>query len=223
MHSAVPAPAARLLDFIGKTEVGDRPDAYDTVYGHKQGGMAKKISQMTLDEVIADGPRRTKYYGSSACGRYQFMTATLKGIKAELKLTGREVFTPDFQDDLGWYLLRRRGYDKWIKGEMSTEDFMLRLAQEWASFPIPYAANGNYAGQSYYAGDGMNKALITLGAVRGALAQAWAARTLPQPTTVVVAKDTTQPAVVKDSPPPAAMSLGQQLWAWILNGFRRVA
>lgn len=222
MHSAVPAPAAKLLDFIGSKEA---PKGYDTVFGNNQAGMAKKITQMTLDEVIADGKRRTSAYGSSAAGRYQFMRNTLIAIKNELKLKGTERFDPDFQDDLGWYLLRRRGYDKWVKGELTTHAFMVRLAQEWASFPVPYAMKGAHRhierGDSYYKGDSLNKALVGASEVEIQLRQAFALRDAPQPSEVLVAK--TQPAVVKDSPSPAAMTMVEQLWAWALNGFRRVS
>ncbi len=37
MDKTVPAPAAKLLDFIGDTEVGRKPpEAYNVVYGHNK-------------------------------------------------------------------------------------------------------------------------------------------------------------------------------------------
>jgi muramidase (phage lysozyme) len=78
MHPDVPRGAAILLDFIGVTETGKAgPEGYGVVYGHNQGKLKKPITSWTLDEVEADGPRRTKAYGSSAAGRYQFMRDTL--------------------------------------------------------------------------------------------------------------------------------------------------
>lgn len=60
---------------------------------------------MTLDQVIAAGPGWTKAYKSSAAGRYQFMRATLKNLKKSLGLTGKELFSADVQDRLGFELL----------------------------------------------------------------------------------------------------------------------
>ena len=52
MDKTVPAGAAILLDFIGNTEVGRKPpEAYDVIYGHKQGKLPKPLTAMTLDEV----------------------------------------------------------------------------------------------------------------------------------------------------------------------------
>jgi hypothetical protein len=48
---------------------------------------------------------------------------------------------------------------------MSTDAFMIGLAKEWANFPVPFDMQGAhqwvYRGQSYYAGDSVNKALAT--------------------------------------------------------------
>ncbi|MBA9068014.1 muramidase (phage lysozyme) [Methylobacterium sp. RAS18] len=158
----IPAPARRLLDFIGSKEA---PRGYDTVYANKMAQMPRPITAMTVDEVIADGPRRTKAFGSSACGRYQFMTATLKGLRQETPAIGRMKLTPDLQDELGLRLLRRRGLDGFLVGATSTTDFGLRLAQEWASFPVLRVTKGAhrqvYRGQSYYQGDALNKALVS--------------------------------------------------------------
>jgi hypothetical protein len=68
------------------------------------------------------------------------------------------------QDTLGYELLRRRGYQPWVEARTSTDTFMVGLAKEWASFPVPSRMKGAHRmverGQSYYAGDGVNKALI---------------------------------------------------------------
>jgi len=161
MDRTVPAPAAYLLDNFGKIEA---PQGYDTIYGNNQWKLKRKPTQMTLDEVIAAGPAWTKAYGSSACGRYQFMRATLIGLKKELKLTGREVFSADLQDRLAYHLLKRRGYIRWINGTLNDVGFALNIAKEWASFPVLAPVKGAHRwlkrGQSYYIGDALNKALI---------------------------------------------------------------
>lgn len=166
----VPAPAKRLLDFIASKEA---PKGYDTVYANKMARMPKPLSSMTIDEAIANGPFRTRTFGSSACGRYQFMQATLTALKATLRLTGREVMAPAFQDELGYQLLKQRGYAAFMAGTMSVTAFGLAIAKEWASFPVLAATKGAHRqvarGQSYYAGDGLNKSLVSAASVEQAL------------------------------------------------------
>lgn len=168
----VPAPARRLLDFIGSKEA---PRGYDTVFGNRMDRMPKPLTTMTIDEVIAQGQWRTKNFGSSAAGRYQFMRATLASLKQTERLTGREVMTPELQDRLGYALLMRRGYAKFMAGQLSVAGFGLGLAREWASFPVLAPTKGAHRqvqrGQTYYLGDGLNKVLATAGEVEAVLNQ----------------------------------------------------
>jgi hypothetical protein len=70
----------------------------------------------------------------------------------------------DLQDRLGYRLLKRRGYGEFMAGKIDRTEFGKRLAQEWASLPVLAAATVGKRkvarGQSYYAGDGLNKALV---------------------------------------------------------------
>lgn len=182
MHKSIPPGAALQLDFIASKEA---PNGYVTIFGNHQNLLSKQITVMTLDELIEnqrgfsagfviDGKRQK---GSSASGRYQFMRDTLLGLKKEMKLTGSEVFTPDLQDLLGYQLLIRRGYHKFMAGSMSLRDYGDRLAMEWASFPVlSIERDGAHRrvkrGQTYYAGDGINKVLIHPEAVEYVLTQA---------------------------------------------------
>jgi muramidase (phage lysozyme) len=163
-----PAPAKTLLDFLARYEA---PQGYDVVYGNRQAGMPKKITQMTINEVIADGPRRTRQYGSSAAGRYQFMQKTLAGLRDSLGLSGGELMGPDMQDRLGYQLLLQRGYKRFMSGALSVTDFGKQIAMEWASFPVLAATVTNREdgagnlirvrrGQSYYTNDGKNHVLV---------------------------------------------------------------
>lgn len=182
MDKTVPAGAALLLDFIAETETG-RSDAskYGVVYAHKQDKLPKPITSMTVDEWIAAGRSWTRNHGSSAAGAYQFMNATLKGLKSELRLRGSQVMDPDLQDRLGYHLLLRRGYNDFMAGKLSRGAFAKNLAKEWASFPVLSATQGSKRtlkrGQSYYAGDGLNKALVKPEAVENILT---AVRTVPE-------------------------------------------
>lgn len=161
MDKTVPAGAALLLDFIGDTEA---PRGYDTIYGNNQSKLPKPITKMTLAEIQAAQPSWSKRFGSSATARYQFMHATLKGLISELKLSTSLKFDADLQDRLGYHLLRRRGYDAFVFGRIDATEFGKRLAQEWASFPVLKGTRGSERnvtrGQSYYAGDGLNKSLV---------------------------------------------------------------
>jgi muramidase (phage lysozyme) len=161
----IPAPAAEILSLIRLTETGraDRT-AYDTVYGHSENKLTQPITTMTVDELQGHQSGFTKAFGSSASGGYQIMKATLSDLRTRLALTGTEVFDPPFQDELGYELLRRRGYEPWVTGRTSTDTLMIGLSKEWASFPVPSRMRGAHRtverGQSYYAGDGVNKALV---------------------------------------------------------------
>ncbi|MCJ8143807.1 hypothetical protein MKI84_12860 [Ancylobacter sp. A5.8] len=180
MDKTVPAGAAVLLDFIRRTETG-RADAsaYDTMFGHNERKLAKPLTTMTLAEVITAGPSWTKAHGSSAAGGYQFMRQTLIDLKAELGLRDGQVLNAGLQDRLGYHLLKRRGYEKFMAGQLTVTAFGLNLAKEWASFPVLAATAGStrqlQRGQSYYAGDGLNKALVPASDVEKVLATVKAA------------------------------------------------
>lgn len=160
MNSNVPVGAAILLDFIGGIEA---PKGYGTIFANKQDKLPRPLTDMTLDEVIAAQVRWSKNHGSSAAGRYQFMRATLKELMAELGLRGSQKLTPDMQDVMAFHLLKRRGYQQFVSGQISLKTFGLNLAKEWASLPVLHDVQGAHRpltrGQSYYAGDGLNKSL----------------------------------------------------------------
>ncbi|MGU3659242.1 hypothetical protein [Methylobacterium fujisawaense] len=202
MDRTIPPAAALMLNDIASYEA---PKGYDTVYANKMAQMPKPLTSMTLDAVIADGPRRTKLFGSSACGRYQFMTATLQDLRKTLVLMGTDLFTPDLQDRLALQLLKRRGYDKFMAGKMTLTAFGLAIAQEWASFPVLAPCKGASRqlarGQSYYAGDGLNKALVKPEAVEAMLRNAFATNSL----------DVALGNVAVNTPNPAPIVIGPKL------------
>lgn len=172
--SNVPAAATILLDFIGETETGRTgSEAYRTIYRHKQGTLPKPVTDFTLDELLAAQLKWGKNWGSSAAGKYQIIRATLKGLVAELGLPGSTKFTPAVQDAMGFALLKRRGWDKFAAGKLSLKGFGNELAKEWASFPVLADMQGASRpltrGQSYYAGDGLNKSLVKPGDVEAVL------------------------------------------------------
>jgi len=74
---------------------------------------------------------------------------------------------------MGFALLKRRGWDRFATGVLSLKGFGNELAKEWASFPVLVDMQGASRrverGQSYYAGDGLNKSLVKPGDVEAVL------------------------------------------------------
>jgi muramidase (phage lysozyme) len=175
MDRTVPKGAALLLVFVYETETKKKvPACYDVIFGHRQNALPKPLTSMTLGEVqAAQRTWRTKAWAakfnsttaSSAAGAAQFMEKTLADLIVELRLRLTQLFDGDLQDRLGYHLLKRRGYEEFMAGKMSRTEFGKRLSQEWASFPVLADTQGQKRrvtrGQSYYAGDGVNKALVS--------------------------------------------------------------
>lgn len=175
MDRTVPAGAAILLDFIRKVETGrDDASAYDVIYAHKQGKLPKPITTMTVGELQAHQASGWPAK-STAAGGYQFMRKTLGDLRKELGLRDGQQFDPNLQDRLAYHLLKRRGYEKFAEGKLSVNAFALNLAKEWASLPVLADTKGAHRevkrGQSYYAGDGLNKSLTKPVTVEQVLAQ----------------------------------------------------
>ncbi|MGY6246190.1 hypothetical protein ACXIUS_01415 [Bosea thiooxidans] len=222
MDRTVPAGAALLLDFIGQTEA---PRGYDTVYGNNQSKLPKPLTSMTLGEVLAAQPGWTKSFGSSAAGRYQFMKATLDGLLTELTLSRSQKLDADLQDRLGYHLLKRRGYDAFMSGQIGVAEFGKRLAQEWASFPVLADTKGQkrtvQRGQSYYAGDGLNKALVKPEQVEAVLDHVKAAGAAKPPETKTVSAPVTPSAQPVPAPVAPAAQTGflARFWAGLKAAF----
>jgi len=164
-----------ILDLIGKYE--SRGD-YDIVYG----GIPKAqrpvgLTAMTIAQVIA-WQKQVVAAGakSSAAGKYQIIRKTLEASVAALRMDTARLYDRATQDELAMHLLRGRGIGGYLAGTIAQDAMVLALAKEWASLPVPSAMNGAsrhiLAGQSYYAGDGLNKAHATVAEVRTALSQA---------------------------------------------------
>lgn len=172
LPKTIPAPARLLLKFIVSTEA---PQGYDTIFGNRQRLLSKPLTSMTLGEVIdaqknwgnKSWVRKNWSFNtaSSAAGGPQFMRDTLIGLAKEIpQLSGDMPFDVELQDKLGYVLLLRRGYKEFMDGHMSQADFGKALAQEWASFPVLENCRGAHRnvvrGETYYAGDELNRALV---------------------------------------------------------------
>lgn len=173
----IPQGARLILQFISGFESQGR---YYEVFGNPEAELSKPITKMTLDEVLERQVAWGKRWGSSAAGAYQFIRSTLFGLKAQLGLTGTEVFAPALQDRLGYELLKTRGYAQFKDGKLSTVNFAKKLGQEFASMPMLAKTQGAHRvvarGETYYAGDKLNRALVSPGKVEELLAQVLAAK-----------------------------------------------
>lgn len=184
MTPEAPHQAAALLAFIRRAETGeDDNEAYRTIIGHHQGELPKPLTRYTVDELLKAQLQWGRKWGSSAAGAYQIIRKTLLGLKAGLGLTGSEIFDASLQDRLGYELLCQRGIEKAMDGRLAVSAFALALAKEWASMPVLLAVKGASRqirrGQSYYAGDGLNKAQVTPEALEAVLAQTFRSTAAP--------------------------------------------
>lgn len=215
--TSVPAKAKQILDLIASVEAGPN-DQYNVVYGHHEHSLPKPITAMTLSELMANQAHWGKEWGSSAAGRYQIMPQTLAGLIHSLNLNGTELFSPATQDALGYQLLVNRGYIGFTQRSISIIGFGLNLAKEWASFPVLAPVYGAHRmltrGQSYYAGDGLNKALLKPETVEALLTSILATPGAVEAQTPLPAPPPTP------TPPKAAPAASLTILERILNWFK---
>lgn len=82
---------------------------------------------------------------------------------AEQKITLKmraAIFDKTLQDKMGRELLRRKGFDEYKAGKITTKTFIKKLSEEWASLPK------DESNESYYKGVGNNKALTDFKTVK---------------------------------------------------------
>lgn len=200
MDKSIPEAAQTILEYIYSKESGGN---YETISRNRQNRLPKPVTKMTVDEIIRDGVGWIKKYGtlSSAAGAPQIIKKTMVKLKQVMGLTGKELFSPGLQDRMAFQLLRYRGYDQFMAGQLSVEAFARNLAQEWASMPV-LAGTKNSRGQNikrgagYYDGDGLNSASHANAddfeaVLRKALTQTPSANVKPAPSSVETATKVT--------------------------------
>lgn len=160
-----PAAYKPLLATIAKGESGGNYNAY---FGNSS-NTTIAFTDMTLAEVMQWQNDFVKNGNpSNAVGKYQFMRTTLQGLVAQLKLSPLTKFSEPLQDYLAIKLIERRGAVSYIEGTISIEQFAHNLSQEWAALP---RVRGENPEKSYYAGDGLNEAKISIQEIMAALEQ----------------------------------------------------
>jgi hypothetical protein len=159
-----------LLDFIGNKESRGYDDISGLVKQFRY--PSKKITEMTIREVLDWQEDIDQFQLSEAVGRYQIMEDTLRGFNNDRALVGGtplytraglsagDLFNPDNQDKMAIVLLEGRGLRRFLAGQITREEFADNLANEWASLPL---VSGPNTGRSVYAGDRAgNRALTTV-------------------------------------------------------------
>ncbi|MCG7503399.1 hypothetical protein [Mesorhizobium retamae] len=202
-----------MLDLLGKSEGTDKGDGYNETlgYGAYTGGDVDLVN-MTLDQIEALQTKmlanRKNKLKSSALGRYQIIRTTLRTMREQLGLTGREKFDADMQDRLACYLLGQRGIDKWLAGRLKLDTLIGNLAQEWASIPKPNG-KGHYEGQHAGVSVSMVKAALAEVAKRHAQGQPKAVEKVTVPIEIPVVPKAVDKEVKKKT----------NLWGWLTTIF----
>jgi conjugal transfer mating pair stabilization protein TraG len=149
-----PVSAKPLLDLIARVESKGNYNAY---FGNA-GNTSITFTEMSIadvlswqEEFIAAG------HPSSAVGRYQIISTTLKSLVQQLDIDINQPFNETMQDKMAVALLERRGAAEYVNNQIDGRQFAAELAKEWAALP---KIIGDRPEQSYYAGDGLNKALV---------------------------------------------------------------
>ena len=126
--------------------------------GKRHGYKAARVNLegMTVAQVMAAQARGD----FNAAGRYQIIGSTMRDAAKTLGLSGNEMFDKSMQDRIFVeYLLKHKRKAAWNYINGKSDDLhgaMLAVSQEWASFADPRT------GKSYYSGDGVNKASVSV-------------------------------------------------------------
>lgn len=167
-----------MFDLIAKHESGGN---YNARFG-KATNHNPMFTEMTVGQVL-DWQRQRGAGGFTAVGRYQIIKKTMQGLIESMKLTGSERFGEAMQDKMALQLLNGRKLGSFLAGKLGVVGFGLAIAQEWASLPVLERTRGAHrmvdAGETYYAGDRVNKAGATVNEVRRVLEALAAGHILP--------------------------------------------
>lgn len=116
----------------------------------KKNGPIPKSAYASKSEM-RDIVKKIKPY-SSAVGKYQYINKTLLANVENGTIKATDKFNEATQDALANNTLQTIGMDKYLKGDISTEDFISKISSIWASVPK------DSSGEGAYDEDGINKA-----------------------------------------------------------------
>lgn len=152
---------AALAVLIGDAESNNN---YSKIVG---GSIDDSILNMTITQIDQSKYGRAQHPPNGASiGRFQIQSATALDVCRSNKINSSTFkFDTAGQDKLYQLLLNRRGYKKYLAGQLSDEQFAENLSMEWASLPK------DATGVSYWAGTSTNAARVSwsslLQAIRG--------------------------------------------------------
>jgi muramidase (phage lysozyme) len=116
-------------------------------YGKYADDKSKPITSMTIGEVKElQGQMLKRGASSTAVGKYQFISKTLKELQEKNNLSDDTIFSKEVQDKFATDLLKRRGLEKFKEGKISEAQFQKNLSMEWASIAKD-DSNQSYYGQ----------------------------------------------------------------------------
>jgi conjugal transfer mating pair stabilization protein TraG len=156
MNSTRQIHTTQLLDTIARVESNNNYNAY---YGKPRNTSIKFTTMSVRDVVVWQKDFIKQGNSSSAVGRYQILLPTLQGLVKELKIDESAKFDETLQDRFAATLLERRGLSNYVNNKITREQFAHNISKEWAALPKVIGENPE---QSYYAGDGINQARISI-------------------------------------------------------------
>lgn len=146
---------------------------YDSVVAAKPLARLDTVSIQEAVKLAEDERTDSKYIGAYQLNKDNLVGGDKWATKAGLQVT--DLFNKKNQDTIAIYLITkiRKGAD-WLNGDLITDKFMVKLAQEWAGLPVPYALTNTKnkkikAGQSYWTGTSTNRVNVSVSKVVMAL------------------------------------------------------
>ncbi len=152
-----------LLSLIASKESNGNYNAYFGNAGNQTNPkfttMSVKAVRAWQDKFVASGKK------SSAVGKYQIIRKTMDEVIKRANIKEGELFDENLQDKMALNLLEKRKINNFLSGQIDITSFGNLLAMEWASFPVLSSIKNTKGrivkrGQSFYAGDGLNKAHV---------------------------------------------------------------
>lgn len=158
--------SADYTELLNTIAQGESKGNYNAYFGNAN-NTTLKFTEMSVGDIMRwQQEFVAKGNASSAVGKYQFISTTLEGLLNELNIDRDTRFDEALQDRLAVRLLERRGVQEYLRGHLSREQLAHNLSKEWAALP---RVTGTQPAESYYAGDGLNHARISVDQVLAAI------------------------------------------------------
>ncbi|MEZ8210943.1 peptidoglycan-binding protein [Vibrio bivalvicida] len=152
-------------EILGSVESKNDYSAYNRTKGGLKAFFKTQLTTFTVSEVIAKQKERSLF----AVGRFQIIPSTLSEAVEYLSINKNDVFDKKIQDRIfNEFLIKKKRPQiiAYLEGSGSVEDAIYAWAKEFASAGVEKGRKISRdriakGGESYYAGDGLNKAHLT--------------------------------------------------------------